>query len=297
MADTPLAPFALNAARPLQSRATPSEERARVAQLAQEFEATLMLQMIRQMRQSLLDEEQSSQGLGGSTMQDTFDVELSRHMATAGGVGLGTFLAAQLEARTASSGPAAAPAGEPRPLAPAVTSLPVGASSAGSAHLSEVRQPAVQPGRQADSAEGEAALRMPLADAMSSRFGWRADPFTGRSRFHSGVDLRAAYGTEVPAAAGGTVVFAGERGAYGNLVIVRHEDGVETRYGHLSTMAVRAGETIAPGAPIGRVGSTGRSTAPHLHFEVLVNGARVDPATMAGRIGRGPLKPAEGADD
>ena len=133
---------------------------------------------------------------------------------------------------------------------------------------------------------------------MTSAYGWRSDPFTGESRFHRGVDLRAAYGTEVPAASGGTVVSAGERGSYGNLVVVRDGQGVETRYAHLSAIAGQGGRRrSAPGTPIGRVGSSGRSAAPHLHFEVLVNGERVDPATWAGRVGRGPLKSDGGAVD
>jgi murein DD-endopeptidase MepM/ murein hydrolase activator NlpD len=132
---------------------------------------------------------------------------------------------------------------------------------------------------------------------VTSAYGWRSDPFTGESRFHRGVDLRATYGTEVPAASGGTVVSAGERGTYGNLVVIRDEQGVETRYAHLSATLVKEGDVIEPGTPIGRVGSSGRSTAPHLHFEVLVNGERVDPARWASRVGRGPLKSDGGAVD
>ena len=84
---------------------------------------------------------------------------------------------------------------------------------------------------------------------MTSAYGWRSDPFTGESRFHRGVDLRASYGTEVPAASGGTVVCAGERGTYGNLVVVRDGQGVETRYAHLSATLVKEGDVIAAGTP------------------------------------------------
>ena len=136
--------------------------------------------------------------------------------------------------------------------------------------------------RSTDTLDVPASVDLPLATPVTSAYGWRSDPFTGESRFHRGVDLRAAYGTEVPAASGGTVVCAGERGTYGNLVAVRDAQGVETRYAHLSATLVREGDVIAPGTPIGRVGSTGRSAAPHLHFEVLVNGERVDPARVGG---------------
>jgi murein DD-endopeptidase MepM/ murein hydrolase activator NlpD len=80
-------------------------------------------------------------------------------------------------------------------------------------------------------------------------------------------------------------------------VVVRDDQGIETRYAHLSATLVKEGDVIAAGTPIGRVGSTGRSAAPHLHFEVLVNGERVDPATWAGRVGRRPLKSDDGPVD
>lgn len=282
MADqpSPIAGLPLTTVRAHRQAAEAGDERARVAQLAQEFEAMLMLQMVKQMRQSLLDEREQPQGLGGSTMQDTFDAEWSRSLAAAGGIGLGAFLARQIEARQLE---ASAPGVETVPLLPQL--------------LSETRHPAAPGGRPTDDRPVGISVPLPLEGQATSPFGWRADPFTGRSRFHAGVDLRAAYGTTVPAAAAGEVVFAGERGAYGNLVILRHEDGLETRYAHLASVEVQAGERIEEGLPIGRVGSTGRSTAPHLHFEVLVNGERVDPAVVAGRLGRGPLKSGARADD
>ena len=151
--------------------------------------------------------------------------------------------------------------------------------------------------RSTDSVDAPTSVDLPLTTSVTPAYGWRSDPFTGESRFHRGVDLRAAYGTEVPAASGGTVVCAGERGSYGSLVVVRDEQGVETRYAHLSATLVKEGDVITPGTPVGRVGSSGRSAAPHLHFEVLVNGERVDPARWAGRVGRGPLKSDGGAVD
>jgi murein DD-endopeptidase MepM/ murein hydrolase activator NlpD len=129
--------------------------------------------------------------------------------------------------------------------------------------------------------EGLAEFSMPLDSDTSSAFGWRNDPFRGRRKFHNGVDLRAAYGTEVPTAAPGKVTFAGERGAYGLLVVVEHPNGIETRYAHLSSTAVQPGDSVAAGQTIGRVGSTGRSTGPHLHFEVLLDGKRVNPEQIA----------------
>ncbi|WP_442755320.1 peptidoglycan DD-metalloendopeptidase family protein [Methylocystis sp. JAN1] len=123
-------------------------------------------------------------------------------------------------------------------------------------------------------------LRKPLAGElqMTSTFGYRTDPFFGRPALHSGVDLREEYGAAVKATAAGTVSVAGPQGGYGNLVEIDHGGGLSTRYGHLSAIHVVAGQQVAPGAVVGRVGSTGRSTGPHLHYEVRMDGEAVDPS-------------------
>jgi murein DD-endopeptidase MepM/ murein hydrolase activator NlpD len=102
----------------------------------------------------------------------------------------------------------------------------------------------------------------------SSGFGARIDPFTGRYAFHPGIDFAGPWGSVVHATAPGTVLFAGRRGGYGNMVEVDHGYGIHTRYGHLSTISVRIGTQVGKGAGLGRVGSTGRSTGPHVHYEV-----------------------------
>lgn len=117
---------------------------------------------------------------------------------------------------------------------------------------------------------------------LTSGFGARLDPFTGKARMHHGQDLAAAEGTPIRAAAAGTVRFAGVRGGYGNMVIVEHEDGTETRYAHCRDLGVKAGEVVAAGQSIASVGSTGRSTGAHLHFEVRQGGRAIDPATWTG---------------
>ncbi|MEO5821985.1 MAG: peptidoglycan DD-metalloendopeptidase family protein [Vicinamibacteraceae bacterium] len=286
---TTLPAFALNAARALSETPTPAAERAKVAELSQQFEAMLMLQMVQQMRKSLLDETESSEGFGGSTMQETFDSEFSGYLARSGGVGLGALMTRTLDERAGAADVSARESAD-RPVSfdlhTASPALPLTPSA-----------PATWGGRSTDMVDARTSVELPLATPVTSPYGWRSDPFTGEARFHRGVDLRATYGTEVPAAAPGTVVSAGERGTYGNLVVVRDDQGIETRYAHLSATLVKEGDVIAAGTPIGRVGSTGRSAAPHLHFEVLVNGERVDPATWAGRVGRGPLKSDDGPVD
>jgi murein DD-endopeptidase MepM/ murein hydrolase activator NlpD len=303
MSEVPVNPIALPGPIDLRSKGGGDAERLQVARLAQEFEAMLLLQMVRQMRQSMLDETEAVEGLGQSTLTDTFDVELSRSLAQAGGVGFATYIVKALDARLTPAGSESAReiAGvHSHSEASAFHAGPVAATTSGGAHTTYAT-PSVSPSRHADGPadmlDGDPELRLPFLEATTSSFGWRTDPIRGGRRFHGGVDLGAAYGTAVPAAAGGEVVFAGERGSYGNLVIVRHAGGLETRYAHLSTLAVAAGDRVEEGAPIGRVGSTGRSTAPHLHFEVLVNGERVDPERLASRLGRGPLKSGVSADD
>jgi murein DD-endopeptidase MepM/ murein hydrolase activator NlpD len=129
-----------------------------------------------------------------------------------------------------------------------------------------------------DLAEMAYPSRYPIAGArISSGFGIRRDPFTRRLARHTGVDMPAARGTPILASAGGTVRFAGYRQAYGNAVEIDHGDGLVTRYAHASRVLVRKGQVVLPEQPIATVGSSGRSTGPHLHFEVLRQGRPVEP--------------------
>ena len=113
---------------------------------------------------------------------------------------------------------------------------------------------------------------------MSSGFGERVDPINGKNAWHSGVDFAGRDGSDVIAVASGVVTFAGERSGYGKMVEVSHADGLVTRYAHQKELAVGTGEIIKKGEKLGTMGSSGRSTGPHVHFEVLKNGRTVDPA-------------------
>jgi murein DD-endopeptidase MepM/ murein hydrolase activator NlpD len=112
---------------------------------------------------------------------------------------------------------------------------------------------------------------------ISSHFGKRADPFSGKQEFHRGVDFAGKYHSNVISVAGGVVTEADDRSGYGNLVEIDHGNGYVTRYGHNDKLSVKVGQTVKKGQVIAKMGSTGRSTGPHVHFEVLKNGARVDP--------------------
>jgi murein DD-endopeptidase MepM/ murein hydrolase activator NlpD len=118
---------------------------------------------------------------------------------------------------------------------------------------------------------------------ISSYFGERQDPFNGHQAFHKGIDFASPEGADVVAVAAGVVTFAGEKAGYGNLVEVSHGNGLVTRYGHNQSLAVGVGSTVARGDTLAYVGSTGRSTGPHVHFEVLKDGRQIDPVSFIGR--------------
>ncbi|HEV7247747.1 MAG TPA: M23 family metallopeptidase [Shinella sp.] len=113
--------------------------------------------------------------------------------------------------------------------------------------------------------------------SITSRFGNRTDPFLGRLALHAGIDFRARTGTEIHATGAGTVVVAGRNGGYGNMVEIDHGDGLTTRYAHLSRVLVKVGDHVDEADPVGFSGTTGRSTGPHLHYEVRRDGKAIDP--------------------
>jgi murein DD-endopeptidase MepM/ murein hydrolase activator NlpD len=129
----------------------------------------------------------------------------------------------------------------------------------------------------------QATIRLPLSrptagpPELSSGFGVRLDPFTRGPAMHTGLDFRAEYGASVRATAPGRVTSAEYAAGYGNMVEVDHGSGVSTRYAHLSEISVASGQLVTPKTVLGRVGSTGRSTGAHLHYETRIDGAPVDP--------------------
>ena len=121
---------------------------------------------------------------------------------------------------------------------------------------------------------------------LSSRYGYRSDPFTGKRTWHAGVDLAGKDGSDIISVAGGVVSYAGERYGYGNLVEIDHGDGLITRYAHCKTIKVNVGDVIQKGQVLALMGSTGRSTGPHVHFEVIRNGKSENPETYIKRASR-----------
>lgn len=120
----------------------------------------------------------------------------------------------------------------------------------------------------------------PVPGWLTGSFGSRKDPFSGEPGFHPGIDISTDKGQPVFATADGAVETASYTGDYGNLVVLRHGFGLTTRYGHLNNFAVKAGQTVRRGAVIGYVGTTGRTTGPHLHYEILANGQLLNPLQL-----------------
>ena len=124
---------------------------------------------------------------------------------------------------------------------------------------------------------GKFAWPVPSSGRITSNYGYRVHPVHKTKKFHSGLDIGAPYGTDIVAAADGTVTLATVNGGYGKCIIINHGSGISTLYGHNSSLLVSSGAKVTRGQVIAKAGSTGVSTGPHCHFEVRINGATTDP--------------------
>jgi murein DD-endopeptidase MepM/ murein hydrolase activator NlpD len=233
-----------------------TREAAALRRAAEGLEAYFVRQLVKEAKLDL-----GGGGASASPFADMLHDALADEIVRAGGLGLQEVVMAQL----------AEDAGAASPGAAGLTArLGAGAQGAG------------LPASRARAAYGAFAgahggAHRGATGVVSSGFGARVDPLDGHVHTHGGVDVAAPAGTAVGAARAGVVTRAEAAGTYGNLVVVDHGDGTETRYAHLGSIAVRRGDPIGAGAVIGTVGSTGRSTGPHLHFELRVDGEPVDP--------------------
>ena len=232
-------------------------ERERLARLASEFESMLLNQVLSEMRSAgRWDDDEAEDGFGAQAFFETLDAELTKQLSRAQGFGLSRQLLDAFD-RMAPHAPAGSP----------------GATGAAIASVSP-------PGAGRGMVMGD-----PIPDAkVTATFGWRQHPISGAPAFHKGIDLRAAYGQDVAAAAAGRVVVSRVENGYGTTVVLEHPDGMRSRYAHLSTTLVAEGDEVREGQPIGRAGNSGRSTGPHLHFEVTDREGRpLDPQRHLGR--------------
>ena len=290
---------------PSQLSAGASREEIQARRAATEFEALLLSQLTKSLNPSPNDEEgglfnSNAMGMYGQM----FSEQVAETMAKNGGIGLADLMMRQIEPKTGATN-----AGSPviknaietarlvRTKEQTASSATVNSASGSSpSAASQAREaatatrlrrvaaaPAVtnkfeEPGHLTSIRSTEPViLQMPVRGRISSPFGGRRDPFSGRHGNHLGVDIAVPRGTPIGAAAAGQVVFAGRQSGYGNTVVIEHADGRRTRYAHAERLFVSAGEAVQAGQTIAAVGSTGRSTGPHLHFEVTENGRHVDP--------------------
>jgi murein DD-endopeptidase MepM/ murein hydrolase activator NlpD len=219
---------------------------------AQKFEQYFIGTMMKEMRKTSGGED----GLLGGTEMETFsalfDEEIAERISQGPGIGLAAMIERSLAAYGApASGTLSAPGETP--------------SSGASALAASVRDGWSWP------------LPQDEPGSLTSRFGSRVDPLSGRHGTHRGLDIAAPTGTAVRSMSAGRVIRAGFSPSYGNVVDIEHADGVVTRYAHQSRLEVVVGQEVGVGERLGAVGSTGRSTGPHLHIEVTEGGVRIDP--------------------
>jgi len=236
---------------------------AGLEEAAGEFESLFVAYLLKVMRETIEESGLAEGGLGRGIYTELFDQEVARLVAKQSPLGISDIIL-----RNVSQASAAAPrrgnedSGEPSDgTRPHTSSAPPAASL--------------------DEAGDIAASLLPAPARVSSAFGFREDPLDGKWRFHRGLDLAAPEGAPVRAPLGGRVVFAGHERGYGNTVVIEHSRELRTRYAHLGSMSVRTGDAVADEQDIGSVGTTGRSTGAHLHFEVLRSGEAVTPTPAA----------------
>ncbi len=254
---------------------TGDETRRRLAgkspmEVAKEFEAILVAQMIGAMRRTVPESGTLEASASRRMLDGAFDQEVARSLVAKGGLGIAEQIVGQIErqqqAREKASGSTAS----------AVASAAMARATGGaalSAGVTGLASPITTSG-----------AIPPVAGEISSPFGVRHDPFTGEERFHAGVDVAAPRGSAIRAVADGEVVFSGwRRGGAGRVVEVRHADGLVTSYAHAERTLVRAGQHVVAGEVVATVGSSGRASGPHLHFAASRDGQAVDPSRFLER--------------
>jgi len=220
---------------------------AAIKKVAKDMEALFAYEMIKVMRESL--DQPSNTTYGNDTYMSLFDMELSKLFAERG---LG--LQSMIEKGLTSISKKVEGLADQKP------------------HDEEQKQ---------DIRSEIKSLLPTIQNArISSGYGLRKDPLNGEQKFHHGLDIPAPIGTDVHAIRNGTVIFSGKQQGYGNVVVIDHEDGYVTKYAHNQKNLVKQGDKVDAGSIIAQVGSTGRSTGPHIHFEVLYKGQAVSPGIL-----------------
>jgi murein DD-endopeptidase MepM/ murein hydrolase activator NlpD len=228
----------------LRNRKDPAAAKA----VAREMESLFVYEMLKVMRES--SGTSSSGSLGSDTYTSMFDMELSKVISQRG-LGLADMIEKEIPAAAGKPG-----------------------------HAPAASSPSVYPQKQAPEAEIQTLLPDITNPRISSGYGIRHDPFNGELKFHHGLDIPAPEGTEVHPVRPGTVIFSGKQTGYGNVVVIDHGNGFTSKYAHNKENFVQEGEKVDSASIIAQVGSTGKSTGPHVHFEVAYRGRDVDPDVL-----------------
>jgi peptidoglycan hydrolase FlgJ len=278
----------------------------KLREACQGFESVFISKLFSQMR-ATVPKDGLLHGQYEDQYYSMFDKAMCDKLSADGGIGLADMMYRQLKGKVLGKDAGQAGAGDILPanrpvgtsqFSTAYDRMPVpGQGLPSSAHTIQAQRfsPSLAPAHAPSSASStdlqaatsQAATPMvaPVVGDISSEYGWRTDPFKKREAWHAGMDIAAAEGDAVSSCWDGTVVFAGVKGGYGNVVEVEHAGGWTSVYGHLRNYSVRTGDTVTAGGKIAEVGSTGRSTGPHLHFELRRDGGTVNPENMLAAAG------------
>jgi len=285
------------------------KKNAELKKACKEFESVLTYEMLKSMRSTIDKCDLFSGGEGEEIYESLLDQELSKNITGYGSNSLAELLYRQMSRLVSSTGEeqeavpvTAAPASVETATPPGVSRVasPSNIEISRPEHIESLTEDDMRPESQnasspavpvIDQASQGASSAMPPEDlqpdwpvkaALSSKFGSREDPFTKETRFHAGIDIAAAQGSEVKAAMSGKVIISSYMKGYGNIVALDNGKGVVTIYAHNEKNLVRVGDQVEKGSLIAKVGSTGRSTGAHLHFEVRKDGKKINPLEFLG---------------
>jgi murein DD-endopeptidase MepM/ murein hydrolase activator NlpD len=237
-------------------------DKKKLADASAQFEAVLLSQMFDAMQKTAHFDEDGEEGGSSAPYADMIPSQMAQSLASAGGLGLAPWLEARLQ------GPAS-----PGRQGSSFHPLPQRGEGV---QASGPRDLGISP----FAPRVDGGLPSPIHGAISSPFGEVRHREDGSVHVHQGIDIPAPQGTPIQTVASGRVSFSGKRQGYGETVEIEHADGTMSRYAHCSRRLVEAGQSVKRGETIAEVGSTGRSTGPHLHFEVLLHGRAVDPTQL-----------------
>jgi murein DD-endopeptidase MepM/ murein hydrolase activator NlpD len=282
----------------LAQRLTPSKEKLELQKACQEFESLFLFYLLKTLRKTIPSGSFLGKSPGKDIYNSLIDQEVAKAMSQRGGIGIAQMLMRELSRSNQNDTLLERKAEEKICSVPKTYTLPpsssthhlTGSKLYQSGQNSSARETAhISPSisnqlEEKLESQDQTSWHYPLASKgiITSHYGLRKDPFTGKDCFHAGIDLALMDGAEIKAAYPGKVIFSGWKRGYGNLVVIAHKNDYTTYYAHNSKNLVREGDLIKAGQTIALVGDTGRATGPHLHFEIRESGIPINPTKFIG---------------